>query len=198
MSNPQQIPQIPQIRTPTTKPLQPTIDPPTIALPPSFPKQSYLLHDLENEPNLDSSENPIATTARRGSTWGQDQPMARSLTNNDHSIIPGSLGNANAIKMGQSPTILSILSGTDQTHNATSYRGGSSMVASSRTYVSTNVPQQFSPQTNQNSFTSSHPQQQTIPHHYPQPIQPSCEEDEISEIDDISQDELPFDFTLEE
>lgn len=197
MSNPQQMP---QLITPTTKPSQPTTNPPALNLPPSLPKQSYL-----NDCGLNSDNNTTPqqfdgnpSSLRRGSTYGQDAPIARSLTNNDHNIIPASMGNTGGIKMGQSPTILSILSGTDQTtNNGLSYRGGGSMVASSRTYVSTTVPQQ--------NFSPQQPSNQQAIYHQPLPLirlgQNNIQdedEDDISEIDDFSQDELPFDFTLEE
>lgn len=135
---------MPAMMTPTTKPTPATIDVPAMNLPPSLPKQSYLGDMTDQEPpQFDPFGQP--SSVRRGSVW-LEQNKPRSLTNNQHSAIPQSFsGGDGGIKMGQSPTILSILSSTEQTHvpnNGMSYKQGSSMIASSRTYVSTTVPQQ--------------------------------------------------------
>lgn len=171
--------------TPTTRPQQPTVEPPSFALPPSLPKQSFFDHN-------DDLDNGAMPPARRGSAWEQ-QPVARSLTNNDHgSYIPS----GSMVKMGQSPTILSILSTTDQTNTT-----GGGMSYSSRTYASTTVPQQ---QQNQHNSFSPQPQQYNQQNTYfgqyppPQPIQQGNEEEDEDMEMDIEHENLQFDFTLEE
>jgi hypothetical protein len=101
--------------------------------------------------------------------------------------------------MGQSPTILSILSGQDPNNPSMSYRanntGGTSMIASSRTYATTTIPQ------------NHHPQQQFSPQGYnnfaqyppPQPIHQGDneEEDDMSDSEMMG-DDYQFPFNLED
>ena len=194
---------MPQVNTPTTKPAVPHCDPPQLNLPPSLPKQSYLNVDGGGSDGSQQSDY-------------QPAPIARSLTNNDHSLIPpSSMNNSSGIKMGQSPTIFSILSSSDNS-TGMSYRAqglGTSMVASSRTYASTTMP---SHNNNHDQYPSQQPmmqqqqyqyhqqpyQQQQPINHYPPPQQFNQpmhnqiqDDDDMSDFeDDIVHDELPFGF----
>lgn len=169
------------INTPTTKPSVPTCDPPDFILPPSLPKQSFLPAD-GSEANAQNDN------------FGS-QSVARSLTNNDHSAIPQSLGQG-GIKMGQSPTIFSMLSGGNV----------GSMVASSRTYVSTSTPGLPSASTYQQQ-SPPHPQQpyqaqyNNVAHFAPPQANMNDEEDDLDDgfDDDFDGDmgdvqALQFDF----
>jgi len=104
--------------TPTIKSAtNPDYDLPHFQLPPSLPKKSVFPNG--NDP--------------------YEEPIARSLTNNNHLLIPASVQGGVGIKMAQSPTIFSILSGGSHT-NPSEYNQTGSMVASSRTYISTTEP----------------------------------------------------------
>ena len=164
----------PQIIKPRTAPSVPSIEPPMLSLPPSLPKQNLIPPPLNDNGEYDEDTElsfiPIGSAR-------VDRGKGFSLTNNDFSMTMSMQSTGKDLKMGQSPTILSILSGNDippagsltQHHNFPQVRSSRASIS----YPSHEIP--------------------TIPDHH-------LEDDDEDEDDGFSleiSEELPFDFSID-